>query len=145
MSDRRDDEPTSIESEVPEADWIEQHQPVIDEGDANAYPSHLRADDADVSIESEIPEADWIEQRQPIVETVYEEQVRSQDLAGVVDGGELEQDWISSDQPVGAAHDQAVPTVSASIGARGCNVLAAIAHAVLRQGRAAARQRERRR
>ncbi len=145
MSDRSDDEPTSIESEVPEADWIEQHQPVIDEGDANAYPSPLRADDADVSIESDIPEADWIEQRQPIVETAYEEQFRSHDLAGVVDAGELEQDWISSDQAVGAADDPAVPTVSASTGARGCNVLTAIAHAVLRQGRAAARQLERRR
>ena len=143
---RADDADISIEADAPEADWIEQHHTVIDEDDANAYPSALRADDADISIEPDTPEADWIEQHQPIVEAADEERLRSQDLAGaVVDAGDLEQDWTTTDEAVGAANDQEVPTRSASAGARGCNVLAAIAHFLLRHGCGAARELERRR
>jgi hypothetical protein len=145
VSDPRDDEPIGIETDAPEADWIEQHQPVSDEDEADAYPSEVRADDADISIESDTPEADWIEQHQPIVEAPDEERLLSDDPPEeVVDAGELEQDWITTDQAVGAAHDEAVPTPPAAGGARGCNVLAAIAHAVLREGCDAVRHLERR-
>jgi len=72
---RDDDEPVSIEADAPEADWIEQHQPIIDEddGDVAAYTTEARGDVDAVSIESDRPEADWIEQHQPIVEAPDEE------------------------------------------------------------------------
>ena len=38
MSAPRDDEPVSIDADAPEADWIEQHQPVIDESDEDLFP-----------------------------------------------------------------------------------------------------------
>ena len=146
MSDPRDDdEPVSIEADAPEADWIEQHQPVTDEDDADAYPSEERAADTDISIESDTPEADWIEQHQPVVEAPDEERLRAHDLPEeVVDADELEQDWITTDEDIGAADDQEFSTPPAPAGARGCNVLAAIAHAVLRSGCDAARHFERR-
>ena len=133
MSDPRDDEPIGIEADAPEADWIEQHQPVSDEDDADAYPSEVREADAAISIESDTPEADWIEQHQPVVEAPDDERLGSHDLPEeAVDAGELEQDWITTDQAVGAADDQEIPTPPTPAGARGCNALAAIAHAVLR-------------
>ena len=141
MSDPRDDdEPVSIEADAPEADWIEQHQPVSDEDDDDTlYSSEVRANEAGISIESDTPEADWIEQHQPIGEAPDEERLPSRALP-VVDDGELEQDWITTDQAVGAADNQEVPTTPA-VGPRGgCNVLAAITHAALRHGRDAARQ-----
>jgi hypothetical protein len=144
MSDPRDDEPISLEADAPEADWIEQHQPVTDEDDADAYPSEERAADTDISIESDTPEADWIEQHQPVVEAPDEERLRAHDLPeDVLDAGELEQDWITTDEDIGAADDQEIPTLPADAGARGCNVLASIAHAVLRSGRAGVRHLER--
>jgi hypothetical protein len=145
MSDPRDDEPIGIEADAPEADWIEQHQPVSNEDDADAYPSEVREADTDISIESDTPEADWIEQHQPVVEAPDEERLGSHDLPEeVVDAGELEQDWITTDEDIGAAGDQEIPTPPAPAGARGCNVLAAVAHAVLRSGCDAARRLERR-
>ena len=146
MSDPpEDDEPVSIEADAPEADWIEQHQPLIDEDDADAYPSEVHEADTDVSIEAETPEADWIEQHQLVVEAPDEERLRAQDLPEeVLDAGALEQDWITTDEDIGAADDQEIPTPPAPAGARGCNVLAAVAHAVLRSGCDAARHLERR-
>jgi len=135
MSDPRDDEPIGIESDAPEADWIEQHQPVSDEDDADPSLSEVREEEAPISIESDTPEADWIEQHQPVVEAPEEEHLRSHDLPEEpVDAGELEQDWITTDKDVGAADDQEIPTPPTPAGARGCNALAAIAHAVLRSG-----------
>ena len=144
MSDPRDDdEPVSIEGDAPEADWIEQHQPIGDEDDADAYTTEVREDDDDVSIESDTPEADWIEQHQPIVEEPDEERIPSHDLPEeFVDADELEQDWIATDEDVGAADDREIPTPTAAAGARGCNVLAAVAHAVLRSAWDAARHLE---
>jgi hypothetical protein len=136
MSDPRDDDPIGLEADAPEADWIEQHQPVTDEDDADAYPSEERAADTDISIESDTPEADWIEQHQPVVEAPDEERLRAHDLPeDDLDAGELEQDWITIDEDIGAADDQGIPTLPAGAGRRGCNVLASIAHAVLRSGR----------
>ena len=79
MSDPRDDdEPVSIEADAPEADWIEQHQPVSDEDDDDTlYSSEVRANEAGISIESDTPEADWIEQHQPIGEAPDEERLPS--------------------------------------------------------------------
>jgi hypothetical protein len=133
MSDpHEDDEPVSIEADVPEADWIEQHQPIIEEDeDDDAYTSEVREDDDAFSIESDTPEADWIEQHQPIVEAPDEERFPSDHLPEeVVDAGELEQDWIAADADLGAADDQEIPTPAAA-GGRGCNLVAAVAHAVL--------------
>ena len=59
-----------------------------------------------------------------------------------MDAGELDHDWITTDEDVGVADDQEALTPPAAAGARGCNVLAAIAHAVLRSGRDVARQLE---
>ena len=111
MSDpREDDEPVSIEAEVPEADWIEQHQPASDEDDADVYATGAREDDDDVSIESDTPEADWIEQHQPIVEAPDAEFLPSDDLPEEVeDAGEVEQDWIATDEEVGAANGDGDP------------------------------------
>ena len=98
---------------MPEADWLEQHQPVSDEdeADVDAYPSTVHDGDDAISIELDTPEGDWIEQHQPIVEAPEEERFLSNDLPEeVVDAGELEQDWITIDEDVGAADDQAVPT-----------------------------------
>jgi hypothetical protein len=142
---REDDEPVSIEADAPEADWIEQHQPIIDEddGDVAAYTSDARDDDA-VSIESDTPEADWIEQHQPIVEGPDEERLPSDHLPEeVVDAGEPEQDWIATDENIDPVDDQEIPTPAAA-GGRGCNVLAAIALAVLRWACDSARQVRRR-
>ena len=150
MSDPGDEEPVSIEADVPEADWLEQHQPVSDEddADADAYPSTVHDGDDAISIELDTPEGDWIEQHQPIVEAPEEERFLSNDLPEeVADAGELEQDWITIDEDVGAADDQAVPTPPtppAAAGARGCNVIAVVAHAVLRSGCDAARHLGRR-
>jgi len=49
VSDRRenDDEPVSIEADVPEADWIEQHQPVTAEPDDDLFPSEIPEDVAE--------------------------------------------------------------------------------------------------
>ncbi len=145
MSDPRDhDEPVSIDADAPEADWIEQHQPIGDEDDADPYTTEVREGDDDVSIESDTPEADWIEQHQPVAEEPDEERLpspASHDLPEeVVDAGELEEDWIAPDEDVGAPDDQEVPTPLAAAGARGCNLLAAVAHAVLRSAWDAARQ-----
>ena len=135
MSDPRDDEPISIEADAPEADWIEQHQPVGDD-DADAYTSEVREADTGISIESDKPEADWIEQHQPIVEAPDEERLLSDDVPEeVADAGEPDQDWITTDEDVGVADDEEAPTPPAAAAARGCNVLAAMAHAVLRSGR----------
>ena len=97
---------------MPEADWIEQHQPVSDEDDADVrHTSEVREADDAVSIESDTPEADWIEQHQPIVEAPDEERLPSDDLPQeVVEAGEPEQDWITTDEDVGAADDQEIPT-----------------------------------
>ena len=140
MSDPRDDdEPVSIEADVPEADWIEQHQPVSDEDDDTLYSSEVRANEAGASIESDTPEADWIEQHQPIVELPDEERLPSS-ASPVADAGEPEPDLITTDQAVDAADNHKVPTTPA-VGPRGgCNVLAAITHAALRHGYDAARQ-----
>ncbi|MGZ4764897.1 MAG: hypothetical protein ACXV6M_04475 [Ilumatobacteraceae bacterium] len=136
MSDPRDDEPIGIEADAPEADWIEQHQPVVEvPDDVDAYPSEVREDDAAISIDSDTPEADWIEQHQPVVEAPDEGRLRSHDLPEeAVDVGELEQDWITTDEDIGAEDHQETPTSPAPAGARGCNALATIAHAVLRAG-----------
>jgi hypothetical protein len=145
MSDREDDKPISIESDAPEADWIEQHEPIGDEDDADVFTTEVREADDAVSIESDAPEADWIEQHQPIVEAPEEERLPSDDLPEeVVDAGELEPDWIATDEHVEAADNQEIPTPPPPAGTRGCNVLAAIAHAVLRSGCDAARHLERR-
>ncbi len=143
---RDDDEPVSIEADAPEADWIEQHQPIIDEddGDVAAYTTEARGDVDAVSIESDRPEADWIEQHQPIAEAPDEERLPSDHLPEeVVDASEPEQDWIATDENINPVDDQEIPTPAAE-GGRGCNVLAAIAHAVLRSACDTARQVRRR-
>ena len=135
MSDPRDDdEPVSIEADAPEADWIEQHQPVIDEDDADAVHERGPRSRRGISIESDTPEADWIEQHQPIVEAPDEERLPSTTYPGGRGRGELEQDWITTDEDVGVADDQEIPTAPPS-DRGGCNVLAAITHAVLRRVR----------
>ena len=146
MSDPHDeDEPVSIEGEAPEADWIEQHQPVSDQDDAYADATQAREIDDAVSIESDTPEADWIEQHQPIVEAPDEERLPSHDLPEVeAEAGEVTQDWIATDEDVGAANDQEIATPPAATEARGCNALAAVVHAVLRLGCDATRRLERR-
>jgi len=145
MGNPRDEESTSIESDAPEADWIEQHQPVGDEDDADAYPSEVREGDVDISIESDTPEADWIEQHQPLIEAPDEEGLPSRDLPEeVVYAGELEQDWITTAEDIGTEDSETIPTPEAAPGARGCNVVATIAHAVMRHGCDAARRLERR-
>jgi hypothetical protein len=134
MSDPRDDEPIGLDADAPEADWIEQHQPIIDQGDGDvdAYTREVRARDDGTSIESDTPEADWVEQHQSIVEPVDEERLPSDHLReDVVDAGELEQNRIATDETIGAADDQEIPPPAAS-GGRGCNVVAAVVHAVLR-------------
>jgi|SRR3954454_3383113 len=132
MSDPRDDESISIEADAPEGDWIEQHQPVSDDDDADPHPK-VREHDASISIESDTPEADWIEQHQPVVEAPDEERLRSHDLPEeAVDAGALDQDWIMTDEDIGAADDHEIPTPPTRRGARGCNALAAIAYAVAR-------------
>ena len=120
---REDEEPVSIEADVPEADWIEQHQPVSDEDD-------------DVSIASDTPEADWIEQHQAIVEAPDADFLPPDDLPEVEGTGEVEQDWIATeatDEEVAAANGPEIPTPPESAGGRGCNVVAAVARAVLRR------------
>ncbi len=137
---RDDDEPVSIEADVPEADWIEQHQPVSDEDDDKLYSSEVRANEAGISIESDTPEADWIEQHQGVVEEPDEQRLPSS-ASPTVDAGELEQDWVTTYQAVGAAADnREVPTTPAARPRGGCNVLASITHAALRHARDAARQ-----
>ena len=144
MSDPRDDEPIGIEADAPEADWIEQHQPVSDDDDdADTYTSEVRENDPGISIESDKPEADWIEQHQPIAEEPEEERLLSDGLPDVdVDADELDEDWITTDEDVSVADDQEASPPPAAAAARGCNVLAAMAHAVLRSGRDAARHLE---
>ena len=61
---------------MPEADWIEQHQPVIDEDDADVYPSEVREATPTSASSSDRPEPDWIEQHQPVVEAPDEERLR---------------------------------------------------------------------
>ena len=116
MSDRRDDD-VSIEADAPEADWIEQHQPVGDDVDDTA-------DDDAVSIEADVPEADWIEQHEPVID--------DPDDAAV------------DDEPPVAWPPPLPPDTSASAGARGCNLLGAFVHALLRSRRDAAGPRDRR-
>ena len=43
MSDHRenDEESVSIEADVPEADWIEQHQSVMGDADDDSFPSEI--------------------------------------------------------------------------------------------------------
>jgi hypothetical protein len=145
MSDpREDDEPVSIEADVPEADWIEQHQPIIEQDDVDDYTSDVREDDDAVSIESDTPEADWIEQHQPIVEAPDEERLPADHLPEeVADAGDLEHDWIATDEDLGTADDQKIPTPAAA-GGRGCNLVATVVHAVLRSACDATRQLPRR-
>ena len=145
MSDQRDDEPIGIETDAPEADWIEQHQPVSDEDDPFADAIQARENDDAVSIESDTPEADWIEQHQPIVEAPDEERLPPHDLPEEgAEPSELEHDWIATDEDVDAANDQEIPTPPAATEARGCNALASVVHAVLRSGSDAAQRLERR-
>ena len=144
MSDREGEKPISVEGDPPEADWIEQHEPIGDEDDADVFTTEVREADDAVSIESDAPEADWIEQHQPIVEASDEERLLSDDLPEeVVEAGELEQEWIATDEDVEATDNQEIPTPPVANGGRGCNLLAACAHAVLRSGRDAARHLER--
>src|SRR4051812_15251555 len=107
MSDpREDDEPVSIDADAPEADWIEQHQPIVeeDDGDGDVYTSEVREDDDAVSIESDTPEADWIEQHQPIVEATDEERLPSDHLPEeVVGADELDHDGADIHEELGQA------------------------------------------
>jgi hypothetical protein len=141
MSDREDDKPINIEDDAPEADWIEQHEPIDVDDDAEAFTTAVREAADTVSIESDAPEADWIEQHQPIVEAPVEEGLPSDDPPNeAVEVGDLEQDRIATDEDVEATDDQGIPTPPVTSGGRGCNVLAAVARIVLHRGRDVARQ-----
>jgi hypothetical protein len=164
VSDPRedDDRPVSIEADAPEADWIEQHQPVIDEPDDDLFPSQGRDDDQPISIEADAPEADWIEQHQPVIDEPDDDLVplevpRSVDdtdafeEAGRVTGVELD---VDDEPPVvppspsragtgrGAPEPRAAST--AGPGARGCNLVGALVHALVRSLQGAAGQVARR-
>ena len=56
MSDERDDEPIGIDADAPEADWIEQHQPVIDDDD-DLFP---------IDLPDDVPEADALDQARSV-------------------------------------------------------------------------------
>ena len=56
MSDERDDEPIGIDADAPEADWIEQHQPVIDDDD----------DLVPIDLPDDVPEADALDQARSV-------------------------------------------------------------------------------
>ena len=129
---REDDEPVSIETDAPEADWIEQHQPVIEEADEDRLPTGDRAED-DV-------EAGDLE----------EEELAEEELAEEADRwGATDDDTDATDEPpVGPPRsiDETESTEGprlgaprASAGARGCNLVAALVHLVVRSGRDAAR------
>ena len=161
MSDPRDDESVSIEADAPEADWIEQHQSVVDEDEGESFAAQVRDDTEPVGIEADAPEADWIEQHQPVVEEPDEDLRPTGDVPeDVVDTDALEEDAEEWDQ-WGVADDGGVPdepavappTRSADeperpplappparAGGRGCNVVAALLHLALRSGRELVRQ-----
>jgi hypothetical protein len=136
VSDRRDDdEPIGIEADVPEADWIEQHQPVIDESDDDLYPRELDEDhDETVSIEADVPEADWIEQHQPVIDEP-DDDLREDDEPPVATPPRPAAN-TSRDLPDSPAPDSPAPDSPAaskpSTGARGCNLVGALVHALLR-------------
>jgi hypothetical protein len=95
---------------VPEADWIEQHQPVSDEVDDNLSSSEVRAHEAGISIEADVPEADWIEQHQPVTDEVDDNlsssEVRAHEAGISIEADAPEADWIEQHQPVSDAPDE---------------------------------------
>ncbi|MDQ1430053.1 MAG: hypothetical protein QOF40_655, partial [Actinomycetota bacterium] len=147
---RDDDQPISIETDAPEADWIEQHQPVVDEPDEDdLFPEEGRGEDRAISIEADAPEADWIEQHQPVVDEPDEDFTEvPQDVA---EGEVLEQaerfagDSMAADDE---ADDEAdgepdldpsrAQVAEASPGARGCNLVASLVHALAGSARGGA-------
>jgi hypothetical protein len=155
VSDPRDDESVSIEADAPEADWIEQHQAVVDEDDGESFAAQVRDDTEPVGIEADAPEADWIEQHQPVVEEPDEDLRPSEGVPEELDADASEEDaeaweeWNVTDDE-GTADEPTVvpPTRSADerepppapAGGRGCNVVAALLHLALRSGRELIRQ-----
>jgi hypothetical protein len=149
MSDRREDdaEPIGIEADAPEADWIEQHQPVIDESDDEPYGSETAAGEAEpVGIEADAPEADWIEQHQPVVDESDEERFptgipEEAPEAEFVEEGEPP---VATTTPIGdeARGDEPgeYPPSSGHAAARGCNLVGALMHALMRAARDIARR-----
>jgi len=146
MSAPRDDEPVGIEADAPEADWIEQHQSVVDEPDSDLFPTEVREDDEPVGVEADAPEADWIEQHQPVVDEPDSDVVPvvdlSVDLSVDVDDGDVgtddERPAATPAPPVvdetSEDHQQLDPP-RASLAARGCNLIGVLLHALLRSGR----------
>jgi hypothetical protein len=123
VSDHRenDEEPVSIEADVPEADWIEQHQPVLGEADDDRFPSEIPED---------VAEADALDQAR----TVPDDDFRVDDDPSISTSTESAEE-TSDDEP-----DQ-LSTTRDRRGARGCNLLAVVADALMR---AAGRSRLRR-
>jgi hypothetical protein len=151
VSDRREDdeEPVSIEADAPEADWIEQHQPIVDDADDDPYRSEVAEDDAEpVSIEADAPEADWIEQHQPIVDEADDDRVSSPVLENEADahGDYFVDDEPSFETPTqfpeDASGDEPDERAGASerAGARGCNLIGVLVHALMHSARDAARR-----
>jgi hypothetical protein len=134
--DESDDDAVSIEADVPEADWIEQHQPVIDESDDDSFPREVREDDDAVGIEADVPEADWIEQHEPVID-------ETDDDFDVDDEPPVAWPPRSPVDTSGDLPDESVPS-GASAGARGCNLIGALVHALLRSRRDAPEQIDRR-
>jgi hypothetical protein len=148
MSTPRDEEPVGIDADASEADWIEQHQPVVDETDGDQFPTEVRENDEPIGIEADAPEADWIEQHQPVVDEAEE----VDEAEDVDEADALAEAWSVGDDDVGTedeppaatsppfAHEtsgdgQPVDTPRASPAARGCNLIGALVHALLRSGR----------
>jgi hypothetical protein len=124
---RDDDEPVSIEADAPEADWIEQHQPVIEEPDEDRLPTG--------DLPEDVAEAGALEE----LEEEAEEWAPTGDDVAPADEPAVAPPPRSADE-IGAIEraDLAAPTVSAA--ARGCNLIAALVEILLRSGWEAARQ-----
>jgi hypothetical protein len=151
VSDRpEDDQPVSIEADAPEADWIEQHQPVIDESGDDLFPDEVREDEPPISIEADVPEADWIEQHQPVIDESDDDRFAEETPGdvGATDALEPAGDALDVEDeppvvppsPSRAGTSRGVPDPSA----RGCNLVGALVHALVRSWQGAAGQFARR-
>jgi hypothetical protein len=151
VSDRpEDDQPVSIEADAPEADWIEQHQPVIDESGDDLFPDEVREDEPPISIEADVPEADWIEQHQPVIDESDDDRFPEETPGNIAATDALESAGDALDvedeppvvppSPSRAGTSRDVPDPSA----RGCNLVGALVHALVRSWQGAAGQFARR-
>jgi hypothetical protein len=116
VSDRHEDdeelEPVSIEVDAPEADWIEQHQPVMDPPEDDLFPSEIPED---------VAEADALDQAR----TVPDDDFGVDGNPSIAASTEFAED-ASGDEP-----DQLEVTGDRA-GVRGCNLIGVVADALMR-------------